>query len=86
MGDKEEAEWLLEKLFERLEESLRKALKEEDNGAKKGNERYDPSEKQHDRCEEDDSGSEETITRCKESSRSQEEQEKTNPAPFDITR
>jgi potassium channel subfamily K len=40
MGDKEEAEWLLEKFLQRLEESLRGEGKEKEEGVKGETERY----------------------------------------------
>ncbi|KIW15199.1 hypothetical protein PV08_05244 [Exophiala spinifera] len=75
MGDKEEAEWLLERLFEKLEESLRRELderEEEQEGAKKKpKRRINSIADQEDTCT---SGSEESsdTTRCRESGQTEQ--------------
>lgn len=84
MGDKEEAEWLLEKLFERLEESLRSELKETELGVENEKEGINPRKTERDGDEDDGSGSDQTITRCRESIQRREEQDKTDPVPSDL--
>ncbi|KIW50280.1 hypothetical protein PV05_11882 [Exophiala xenobiotica] len=63
MGDKEEAEWLLEKMFERLEESLRGEGKQKENQVKKETRKHHPSEQTRCQDGEEDGSSEETLAR-----------------------
>lgn len=63
MGDKEEAEWLLEKMFERLEESLRGEGKQKENQVKKETRKHHPTEQTRCQDGEEDGSSEETLAR-----------------------
>ncbi len=63
MGDQEEAEWLLEKFFQRLEESLRGEGMEKEANIKKETVKRDPSRDGHEEASKEDGSSEDTITR-----------------------
>ena len=63
MGDKEEAEWLLEKFFQRLEESLRGESMEKEEKVKGETAKNHPQEQRQQKKQEADGSIEDTVTK-----------------------